>query len=604
MSLNVSPEASSQLERDITRFLSSGANPASFFAGLIANVPALVSAVSADGRIIFASPHHLALSGVADSLNDLETESDLFPSFVASRFPPSLTSAVLEQNLRNWELSIQHKNGRVFVYDMQHRIIENALTGEKVVLTIGVDVSGATEGHDTALQEHKRQLNYLSFHDPLTGLANRSLFYDRVHKSLSLARRSNSNLAILLVDLDRFKNINDSLGRDAGDFYLKQAAIRLSETLRDTDTVARLSGDEFVVVLENIAQAKNITAIAAKILTAIAQPLDVTGHEITCTASIGISLYPKDGNSIDQLLKHADLAMSRAKALGKNRTQFYVQAMTDNAVNYLLLENDLRKAIENDELCLHYQPQLDLASGTITGLEALVRWQHSERGLIPPSEFIPLAEETGLIEPLGNWVLKEACQSFSRWLMSGLNFGKVAVNLSPRQFRQEHFEQVIVKTLLETQLSPEYLELEITESSAMENAAEAIELLKGFSEMGLSLAIDDFGTGYSSLAYLKRFPINKLKIDRSFIKDIDHDEADAAIAKSIIDLSHNMSLIVVAEGVERQSQSRWLNEKGCDQVQGYFFAKPLAEAELLSLVGDKSKAECSQKEIRLTNYHS
>lgn len=590
---------SSQIERDITRFLESGASPAAFVAGLLASVPALISAVNAKGEVIFASPHHLALTGVPDQLDKIKTEKELFPEFVNNRFPPSLSQAVIHHNLNGWELSVQHKNGSVFVYDMRHRLIKDARTNEFIVLTIGIDVTSAREGDRTALREHKSQLNYLSFHDPLTGLANRSLFYDRVHKSLSRARRSNSNISLLLVDLDRFKNINDTLGRDAGDYYLKQAALRLAETLRDTDTVARLSGDEFVIVLENIAEASDITSIAKKVLEAIARPLNIAGHEISCTASIGISLFPKDGDTIDQLLKYADLAMSRAKTLGKNRTEFYVKAMTDNAVNYLLLENDLRKAIDNNELCLHYQPQVDLQSGKIAGLEALVRWNHKERGLISPAEFIPLAEETGLIESLGAWVLNEACDSFHRWLLQGLNFGKVAVNLSPRQFRQENFEQIVVKTLLTTRLSPEYLELEITESSAMENAAETIELLNCFADMGLSLSIDDFGTGYSSLAYLKRFPINKLKIDRSFIKDIDTDEAGAAIAKSIIDLAHNMSLQVVAEGVERQSQSSWLRDKNCDQVQGFYFARPMSEEQLMAFVADKDKAICSKTGVRV-----
>ena len=363
MTSRISSEISCQLERNITRFLASGANPASFVAGLLANVPALISAINVHGDVIFASPHHLALSGVPDSLDLIINERDLFPSFVADRFPPSLHESVLSKELTTWELSVQHKNGIVFVYEVQHRIIHDNVRNEDIVLTIGVDVTGLREDDNAALQDHKSQLNYLSFHDPLTGLANRSLFYDRVHKSLSRARRSKSNIALLLVDLDRFKNINDSLGRDAGDYYLKQAALRLADTLRDTDTVARLSGDEFVVVLENIAQARDITAIAQKILESIAKPLSISGHEISCTASIGVSLYPKDGDSIDQLLKHADLAMSRAKTLGKNRTQFYVKAMTENAVNYLLLENDLRKAIESNELCLHFQPQIDLQSG-------------------------------------------------------------------------------------------------------------------------------------------------------------------------------------------------------------------------------------------------
>lgn len=599
MSSEISSECLSQLEHDIADFFASGVEPVGFVSELLLDVPVLVSAMRTDGRLIFSSAQHTKLSGVPDSIAEMKTENDLFPTFVTDRFTPSLSQCVLNDNLNNWEFSVQHKSGAVCVYKIRHQILKGLAGKDDIILTVGVDVTGISEVNSAALQEHKSQLNYLSFHDSLTGLANRSLFYDRVHKSLSRARRNNSNLSLLLVDLDRFKNINDSLGRDAGDYFLKQAAMRLAETVRDTDTVARLSGDEFVVVLENIAQASDITGIAQKILDSISLPLNVMGHEISSTASIGVSLYPKDGDSIDQLLKHADLAMSRAKNLGKNRTEFYVKAMTENAVNYLLLENDLRRAIDNEELCLHYQPQIDLHSGRIAGVEALVRWEHPDRGLISPAEFIPLAEETGLIQPLGHWVLHTACVSFHRWLIKGLNFGKIAVNLSPRQFRQENFDAVIIDTLYKAALSPEYLELEITESSVMENAAETIELLNSFAEMGLSLAIDDFGTGYSSLAYLKRFPINKLKIDRSFINDIDVDDADSAIAKSIIDLAHNMSLQVVAEGVERPTQSRWLNEKGCDQVQGFYYARPMAEEQLMALVEDEVRTVVSDGSIRL-----
>lgn len=599
MDSKISSENVSQLERDISDLFASGVDAAHFASKLLLDIPVLVSVMDGDGKVLFASAYHNELSGVPDSLSEIKTEKDLFPAFVNKRFLPSLSQSVINDDLATWEFSAPLKNGSVCVYSVRHQVLASESSKKEFILSIGIDVTGISEINSAALQDHKSQLNYLSFHDPLTGLANRSLFYDRVNKSLSRSRRNTSNLSLLLVDLDRFKNINDSLGRDAGDYYLKQAALRLAETVRDTDTVARLSGDEFVIVLENVAQASDITGICQKILDSISQPLSVMGHEISSTASIGVSLYPRDGDSIDQLLKHADLAMSRAKHLGKNRTEFYVKAMTENAVNYLLLENDLRRAIDKNELCLHYQPQIDLQSNRIAGVEALVRWEHPDRGLIPPAEFIPLAEETGLIQPLGNWVLKTACVHFQSWLVKGFNFGKVAVNLSPRQFRQDNFDAIIVDTLEEAALAPEYLELEITESSVMENAAETIELLNVFAKMGLSLAIDDFGTGYSSLAYLKRFPINKLKIDRSFINDIDVDEADSAIAKSIIDLAHNMSLQVVAEGVERPTQSRWLNEKGCDHVQGFYYARPMTEEKLLELVEDSARVIVCDGRIRL-----
>jgi len=568
---------------------------------LLEYIPVLASVVSMKGAVLFASRHHTLLAGVADNLASIQTEADLYPAIVQQRVAALWQSSIDVDSEQLWELSAKHKDGSLHHYHMRRFYLqasavlseggglEDSTKEATVVYTIGVDVTDHKNA-ESSLRDHKTHINYVTFHDPLTGLANRSLFYDRMHKSISRAKRAKTSLAIMLLDLDRFKNVNDSLGHDAGDAYLKQVARHLLDELRDTDTVARLGGDEFVVVLENVNNSDSIDNIAQKVLECLAQPVSIQGHEIACTASIGISVFPNDGDSIDQLLKHADTAMYRAKAAGKNRYQFYVRAMSDTAVNYLLLENDLRRAIEQNDLCLYYQPQIDLNTGKIIGLEALVRWQHKDRGLVSPIHFIPLAEETGLIEPLGAWVLEHACERFQFWLEQGLNMGKIAVNLSTRQFRQESFEDSVRSILAFTGLPAEYLELEITESSAMENAANTIDMLKCLSEMGLSLAIDDFGTGYSSLAYLQRFPIQKLKIDRSFINDIDSSAQESAIAKSIIDLAHNMSLQVIAEGVERPTQSRWLNERGCDQVQGFYYSKPLSEEQLMTLVNDTGKA--------------
>jgi diguanylate cyclase (GGDEF)-like protein len=563
---------------------------------VLMGLPVLFSAVDSNGKVLFASGHHTELAGVAADITALVEEKDLYPACVLKRFSQPLHQLVLAQGELHWAMSVQHKSGETHHYRVNQHCVNDDTNSRAVVSLAWQVLAPSTELEN---QNKKAAISYLSFHDPVTGLANRSLFYDRVQKSLSLAKRSHSTIALLLLDLDRFKNVNDSLGRDAGDLFLKHVAQKLAETLRDTDTVARLGGDEFVLVLDNISQAKDIELISEKLLSALAEPLCFEKREISVTASIGISLYPRDGDSIDQLLKHADMAMYQAKLAGKNRWQFFQKAMTDTAVNYLLLENDLRHAIENDELILHYQPQVNIESGRIVGLEALVRWQHKDRGMISPVEFIPLAEETGLIEPLGAWVLRKACVTFQKWLMSGLNLGKVAVNLSTRQFREEHFEQSVIAVLTETHLAPKYLELEITESSAMENAAETINTLRCLNHMGLSISIDDFGTGYSSLAYLKKFPIQKLKIDRSFINDIDTDDAGAVIAKSIIDLAHNMSLQVIAEGVERPAQSRWLLERGCDLVQGFYYSKPLSEEVLLELVNDKKRAIRDESGVRL-----
>jgi diguanylate cyclase (GGDEF)-like protein len=397
---------------------------------------------------------------------------------------------------------------------------------------------------------------------------------------LARAKRSGNKLALMLLDLDRFKNINDSLGHDAGDLLLKAVSKRLQDNVRDMDTVARLGGDEFVVVLEGIQDEEDIGQVANKLLSGVSKSINISGHDIASTVSIGISMYPEDGEDTDTLLKNADIAMYKAKEAGKNNFKYYTEGMNATAVNYLLLENDLRRAIETDQLMLMYQPQIDLQTGSLLGMEALVRWNHPDRGMVSPVHFIPLAEETGLIVALGDWVLREACKQQRIWLQQGRYSNKVAVNLSPRQFRQENFPQRVAEILNMMELPAKYLELEITESSAMENAGETITMMNELNAMGVSLAIDDFGTGYSSLAYLKRFPIQKLKIDRSFINDIATDQNDAAIARSIISLAHNMSLNVVAEGVEHDVQVDWLRRRGCDMAQGFYYAKPLTVEQM------------------------
>lgn len=561
-------------------------------------VPELISGVDLSGKVIFASAHHTLLHGVADSLDDFITEKNLYPACVHYRFTRAVRETLMGGEVVEWELSAKHKDGSSHLYRMCHVLIRGKTAVENIIFTMGVDVTEYKMAENT-LRDHKSRINYMSFHDGLTGLANRSLFYDRIGISLSRAKRSGNQMAMLLIDLDRFKHINDSLGHDAGDLFLKHSAECLLEELRDTDTVARLGGDEFVVVLETIHSSQDVDQITQKLLEALSQPVSIQGQEVACTSSIGVSMYPKDGETIDHLLKHADVAMYRAKAAGKNRVQFFTKNMSDIEVNYLLLENDLRKAIDNEDLVLYYQPQVDIRTHKIIGLEALVRWQHKDRGLVSPAHFIPLAEDTGLISPLGDWVLRHACERFQAWLMQGINFGKVAVNISARQFREDHFEQTVVQTLLDTRLSPQYLELELTESSAMENAEQTIDMLNCLSRMGLSLSIDDFGTGYSSLAYLQRFPIQKLKIDRSFIINIDRNNADGAIAKSIIDLAHNMSLEVIAEGVERVEQTEWLVQRGCDQVQGFYYSKPLSEEQLLNLAYDTSRAQNTATGVRL-----
>jgi diguanylate cyclase (GGDEF)-like protein/PAS domain S-box-containing protein len=541
--------------------------------------PALISVKDLDGNVVLASDHFKLMADINESGFVGKNVFDVFPPDIAQSMWDIDLATKTNQQTYEVELDLMHKDGSLHTYlivkfPLRHK--DGKIFG---VCTIGTDISERKLA-ENALREQQSRLNYMAFHDSLTALPNRSLFYDRINHGLARARRSNSKLALMLLDIDRFKIVNDSLGHDAGDILLKAIAMRLNEGVRDMDTVARLGGDEFVVVLEGIHDVDDVVFVANKLLVTLSRPLEISGHDISITVSIGVSIFPDDGADTDELLKNADIAMYKAKEAGKNNCQFYTRGMNATAVNYLLLENDLRRAIEQNQLTLYYQPQIDLKTGDMTGVEALVRWQHPDRGLISPAHFIPLAEETGLIVPIGEWVLREACRQNKYWLDAGRDVGKVAVNLSPRQFRQKNFPGKVENILKETGLEAKYLELEITESCAMEHAGETINQLNQLNQMGTFLAIDDFGTGYSSLAYLQRFPIQKLKIDRSFIHDIHDDANDAAIAKTIIGLAHNMQLRVVAEGVENEGQAEWLRNKGCDQAQGFLYAKPMTAKQL------------------------
>jgi diguanylate cyclase (GGDEF)-like protein len=395
---------------------------------------------------------------------------------------------------------------------------------------------------------------HLATHDPLTGLPNRLLFGERVAQAVGRSEASQRGFAVLMVDLDRFKNVNDTLGHGAGDAVLKVCAERLRRALRDNDLVARLSGDEFAVLVEPCTQPAAAVGVARKVLSAIERPLIVQGHELVLTGSLGISLYHEDGRDAETLQKHADIAKFKAKETGRNHYQFYSSQMNLHSLERLSLETALRRALERGEFALHYQPKFNLKNGAITGVEALLRWRHSELGMVSPADFIPIAEETGLIGPIGAWVLKEACTQAKRWSDQGLQGVRVAVNLSARQFRNAGLSEDIRRCLSETGLDPKLLELELTESMVMQDAELAATMLEELKQMGLSLSIDDFGTGYSSLAYLKRFPIDSVKIDRSFVKDIPDDAEGVAIVEAVIALAQSLRLRVVAEGVETTEQ--------------------------------------------------
>ena len=431
----------------------------------------------------------------------------------------------------------------------------------------------------SAVMRYEAELEYQARHDALTGLANRNLLTERLERAISNARHGGTELWVVFVDLDRFKFVNDTLGHEAGDTLLKQLAERLKLAVREADTVARMGGDEFVLVLPEGTSGDAGMGVIQAIMDAIATPLMIQSHEFYLTCSIGIAAYPGDGGTAETLTKHADIAMYRAKEMGRNTYQFYTSAMSERTLERLEIEADLRHALERDQFQLHYQPQVDLGSGAIVGMEVLLRWVHPVHGTIAPSRFISLAEEMGLIIPIGAWVVRTACLQSRAWQLAGLGQLRVAVNLSPRQFTQKGLAQSVAAILDETGLEAHHLELELTESMVMTDVDTAITILRDLKQLGVQIAIDDFGTGYSSLSYLRRFPINVLKIDQSFVRDITLEEDGAAVVRSIISLAHSLRLKVIAEGVETLAQLDYLREHGCDQVQGYLISRPIAAAD-------------------------
>lgn len=444
-----------------------------------------------------------------------------------------------------------------------------------MVLAIS-DVSETQKIHDHMVHQ--------ASHDELTQLPNRTLLMDRLHQAIPLARRNNKKIAVLFIDLDNFKNINDGLGHSSGDLLIKAVADRLKKNGREGDTIARLGGDEFVIILENIAFSEDVASIAGKILKTLSPPFWIGSQEAFISSSIGVSLYPKDGLNAETLMKNADTAMYRAKEHGKDNFQFFSKEMNSRITKRLEMEKHLRYALDKNELEVHYQPQIQLKSGQIVGVEALLRWHHEELGDIPPSQFIALAEDTGLIFPLGEWVIQTACQQASAWQQAGLFPIQMAVNLSPRQFYNQNILQLLKQILTDTHLSPEFLKIEITEGLLMKDFDRTAASLRQFRDLGGKVSIDDFGTGYSSLSYLKHIPVDQLKIDRSFIWDLSNNANDAAITRAIITMAHGMRLDVVAEGVENKEQLDILTEQQCDEVQGYYFSVPLPASKMTELL--------------------
>lgn len=436
----------------------------------------------------------------------------------------------------------------------------------------------------SAQNEMKRNLRQLAFYDSVTGLPNRQTCLIRLTQSIAQASQVHQRVGLIFLDLDRFSLINDTLGHNAGDRLLKQVGQRLSEILRESDTVARLGGDEFILLLPGLGNQTSTSVLVQKVLQTFKQPFQLDSGVYYLSASIGVSHYPEDGKEPGVLLQNAESAMYRAKEQAGNSYFFYQDGIEHKAAHRLELESALREALEREQFTLHFQPQVETRTGRIRGVEALVRWQHPERGMVSPGEFLPLAEETGLIRPLGSWVLRHACRTLREWQEQGIGGISVAVNLSPHQFLDRGLTDEIARTLEEFGLAPDDLELEITESAAMPNLEYSIRMLKELRELGLRVAIDDFGTGFSSLAQLKRLPITGLKVDQSFVRDIPENEDDCAIASTIIRLAQRLRLEVVAEGVERPEQLAMLEGEGCTLVQGYLFSRPLPPDKLLPML--------------------
>lgn len=495
-------------------------------------------------------------------------------------FYQTLWTSVRNAGYWQGELWNRRKNGEIYPQWLTISAVRDGRGEATHYVGVLTDIS--------QIKSAEERLDRLAHRDPLTDLPNRLLAQSRLTHALEQAQRHGRRVGVLFVDLDRFKTVNESLGHSAGDELLRAIARRLRAGLGAENTLARLGGDEFLVVVEDPQRPEEVAAVAQTIFDLLADPVVLSSHpEIYINASIGLSLYPDDGRTVTELIQHADAAVSQAKAQGRNTYRFYTEALTRAAHERLELENKLRRALERDELVLHYQPLVSVASGRIVGCEALVRWRPPGEALVPPARFIPLAEETGLIEPLGNWVLRTACAQAKAWLDAGLPL-LLAVNLSARQFQRQDIPQQVRTALADTGLPAQHLELEITESTLMEQGGQALDVLMALKRLGVRLAIDDFGTGYSSLAYLKRFPIDKLKIDQSFVRDIPNDSGDMEIAAAIIAMARSLRLAVLAEGVETREQLDFLRGQGCDAYQGFLFGHPVPGDAFATLLATSS----------------
>ncbi len=522
----------------------------------------------ADNRILAVNQEFTKLTGYSQEEVIGQNPSMLSAGTTSSEIFQEMWSALQTRDHWRGELWDRRKNGEPFPKRLSISVVRDP--AGKVINYIGAfeDITDRKAAED--------KIRFLAHHDALTGLPNRFSLYERLEQNMVFARRFDESLAVMLIDLDHFKTINDTLGHHIGDQLLVQVAKRLQHAVRESDIVARLGGDEFVVVLAGVDNEADVSEIASKIVVQLSEPYHLVGNELRTSPSVGVCFYPEDAAETSELIKSADIAMYHAKALGRSNYQFYTEAMRAEVAERVTVEQELGVALEKEQFVLHYQPQIDVRSHRVVGVEALVRWQHPTRGLVFPGDFIGLVEETRLIIPLGKWVIEAACQQLKRWHEAGLSDLHMSVNLSPAQFQDQNLPTLIRQALTKFALPPECLHLEITESMAMCNPQENIIMMQVLADVGVKLALDDFGTGYSSLAYLKLFPIDIIKIDRSFVKDVETDENDAAICEMTMLLAQKLGKQVVAEGVETEGQLEFVSRIGCQWIQGYLYSKPLA----------------------------